>query len=131
MHRPIAALAPRLGPLLGKLGSPHDGEVLAVARAIGRQLERHGLGWNDLGAAIAADPAVRVVYRDRQPEPDPAAEDWREMAAFCASRGELLSEKEHDFVRTMARVLRRPGAEPTPKQAAWLAALHDRLREST
>ena len=131
VHAPIdriAALAPRLAPLLGKMASDHDGEILASVRAIRRLLERHGLTLNDLGAAIAAEP-VRVVYRDRQPEPDPAAEHWREMAAFCASRAELLNEREAAFVANMARILRRPGAEPTPKQAAWLAAIYERLTE--
>jgi hypothetical protein len=122
----IAPLAPRLGPLLGKLGSPHDGEVVSAARAIGRQLDRHGLGWNDLGAALGAGPVVHVIYQE--PDPDPA-EDWRGMAEFCAGRSLLLSAKEATFIETMVRVLRRPGTEPTEKQARWLRAIFDRLVE--
>lgn len=123
----IAALAPRLGPLVGKLGSPHEGEIVAAARAIGRQLERHGLGWNDLGAAIAAEP-VRVVYRDRAPEPDPAAAEWRAMAEFLASREELLSPKEADFIANMRRLIRR-GGTPTDRQRKWLHDIYAKITE--
>jgi hypothetical protein len=135
VHRPIperiAALAPRLSPLVAKLGSPHEGEVVAAARAIGRLIERHGLGWNDLGRAIAAEPVVRVVYRDHEPEtePDPEAEDWREMADFCSRREALLTEREAAFVADMVRILRRAGTTPTERQSAWLAAIFYRLQE--
>ena len=112
---------PRLAPLLGKLGSPHDGEVVAAARAIGRQLQRQGLGWNDLGRALGAGPVPALA--------DPERERWAEMAEFCQRREELLTEREAAFVATMGRVLRRPGTRPTPKQAAWLIAIFGRLAE--
>ena len=118
----IAPLVPRLAPLIGKLGSPHDGEILAAARAIGRQLEPHGLGWNDLGRMLEAGPAAPV-------DADPERERWAEMADYCARRDALLTEKEADFIATMVRVLRRPRARPTPKQAAWLQGIFDRLAE--
>lgn len=117
-HSPVAE---RIAPLVGKLGSPHDGELIAAARAIGRQLECAGLGWNDLGAALSASPAIRALaYRE-------PAEDWRGMADHCAARDELLTVKEADFIRTMVRVLRRPGTAPTEKQAKWLAAIFARV----
>jgi hypothetical protein len=125
----IAPLAPKLGPMLGKLASEHAGEVLATVRAIRRLLERHGLSLNDLGQALEAAPVAQIVYCERDPEPDPAAEDWRAMAAYCLARAEVLSPKEQDFVQTMVRVLRRPGTEPTPRQAGWLKGIFDRLSE--
>lgn len=51
------------------------------------------------------------------------------MAEFCASRDELLTEREMAFVASMRRILRRPGAEPTPRQADWLTDIHERLTE--
>lgn len=118
----IASLAPRLDPLIGKLQSPHDGEVVSAARAIARQLDQHGLTLNDLGAALSAGPVVRVVCAG-------PADDWRGMAEFCAARRDVCTIREAAFIRTMCRVLRRPGAEPTPKQRAWLRGIFDRLTE--
>ena len=124
----LSQMAGRLGPLIGKLGSRHDGEVLGAARALGRLLEKQGMGFNDLALGLEGEPVTRIVYRDREPEPGPA-DDWREVAEWCAARGELLTELEADFVASMARILRRPGTQPTPKQAKWLGSIFDRLRE--
>lgn len=124
----LSQMAGRLAALIGKLGSPHDGEVLGAARALGRLLEKQGMNFNDLAIALEAETVTRIVYRDREPEAEPA-DDWREVAEWCAARGELLSECEAEFVASMARILRRPGNRPTPKQAKWLGAIFDRLRE--
>jgi len=119
-------IAERLGPLIGKLGSPHDGEVVSAARALGRQLEIPGLNFNDLAIALLAEPVTRIVYRDRDPDP---LLDWCEIADLCAEHSEWLSDKEADFVVNMRRILSRPGVEPTPKQAKWLQNILDRIRE--
>jgi len=119
-------IAERLGPLIGKLGSPHDGEVLSAARALGRQLDNQGLNFNDLAIAVVAEPITRIVYRDRDPDP---LSDWSEIADWCADHPEWLSDKESDFVVNMRRILRRPGAEPTLKQAKWLQNILDRIKE--
>jgi hypothetical protein len=127
VHRPIdrlTPLAPRLSPLIGKLGSPHDGEVVAAARAIGRLLNRQGLSLTDLGQALVAEPVERVAYAERDPP-----EDWRAMASYCASRDELLTPKEADFIGNLRRL--RPGARPSPKQQDWLRAIFDRLHEAS
>jgi hypothetical protein len=123
----IAPLAPKLGPLLGNLASDHEGEILASVRAIRRLLERNGLSLNDLGRALEAQPVVQVVYQEREPNAKHATDDWFEMARHCLANAEWLSEKEHDFVRTMVRILRRQGTQPTPKQAAWLKDIFDQL----
>jgi hypothetical protein len=123
----LAPIVPKLVPLLGKMASDHEGEILASVRAIRRLLERHGLSLNDLGQALEAEPVVRVVYQEREPDRKPATDEWLEMAQHCLAGAELLSEKERDFVQTMVRVLRRPGTQPTPKQADWLNDIFDRL----
>jgi hypothetical protein len=33
----LPQIADRISPLIGKLGSPHDGELLSAARALSRQ----------------------------------------------------------------------------------------------
>jgi len=121
----FADIADRIGPLIGKLGSPHDGEVLSAARALGRQLDNVGLNFNDLAIAVVAEPITRIVYRGPEPEP---LSDWCEIADFCADNLEWLSETEIEFVCNMAHILRRPGTEPTPKQATWLQDILDRIR---
>ncbi len=122
----LAQIADRISPLIGKLGSPHDGEVLSAARALGHQLDNLGLNFNDLAIALLAEPITRIVYRDRDPDP---LSDWCEIADWCADHPEWLSEKEVDFVVNMSRILGRPGAEPTPKQAKWLQNILDRIKE--
>ena len=119
-------IADRLSPLIGKLGSPHDGEVLSAARALARLLDKHELNFNDLAVALQAEPVVHIVYRDPDPEP---LSDWCEIADWCADHPEWLSEKALDFIVNMRRILRRPGNEPTEKQAAWLNSILDRIRE--
>lgn len=133
VHTPVTArlapLAGRLSPLLGKLGSPHNGEVVAAARAVGRLLKRQGLGWNDFALALAAEP-VRVVHAQQREPPPPAEPDWLHLAEFCAARVDLLNEREAGFVASMCTLLRR-GIEPSPRQAAWLVAIHHRINEET
>lgn len=119
-------MAGRLCPLIGKLGSPHDGEVVSAARALGRLLDKQGANFNDLALALTAEPVTRIVYRDREPG---ASDDWLEQAQWCAARAELLNEREADFVASMVRILRRRGTEPTRKQGDWLNSIYDKLRE--
>jgi hypothetical protein len=50
-HAPVGR---KLALIVPRLGSSHDGEVLASAKAIGRTLKGAGLDWHDLSAMIAA-----------------------------------------------------------------------------
>ncbi len=120
----LAQIPDRIGPLIGKLGSPHDGEVLSAARALGRQLDSLDLNFNDLAIALLAEPITQIVYRDPAP-----LSDWSEIADWCAGHLGWLSDKEADFIVNMCRTLRRAGAEPTPKQAKWLQDILDRIKE--
>lgn len=52
MERLRKTITPLLGKLLPLLGSNHDGEVVAAARAISRVLQRAGHGWHDLTNAL-------------------------------------------------------------------------------
>jgi hypothetical protein len=68
-HLCLTTITPLLGELLPLLGSNHDGEVVATARAIGRVPQRASHGWHDLTNVLLPPPA--------QPEPntrEPATE---------------------------------------------------------
>lgn len=47
--------------MLGMLGSLHDGEVLAAARAIGRKLKADNATWGDLIQALNKEPKTVIV----------------------------------------------------------------------
>lgn len=49
-----ADIATKLAKLLPRLGSEHDGEIVATVRAIGRTLSAAGLDWHALAAAVEA-----------------------------------------------------------------------------
>ena len=55
----LAQIADRIGPLIGRLGSPHDGEVVSAARALARQLDKAGLNFNDMAVALKAEPSEK------------------------------------------------------------------------
>jgi hypothetical protein len=50
----VTALPPVISRLIPRLGSPHDGEVVATARAIQRSLKSQRLDWHDLAAVVTA-----------------------------------------------------------------------------
>jgi hypothetical protein len=64
----------RLKSSLALLGSPHDGEVVAAARGVGRILAKAGLGFADLCPLTPAQPKpIRPDTSDWQPfRPKPA-----------------------------------------------------------
>lgn len=116
----IIYIADRIGPLIGKLGSPHDGEVLSAARALLRQLEKNGLNFNDLGGALLAAPA---------PAPRHEAPVFYDYLTACewiinTDCGEL-SARDIRFCEDMRDILSR--WPPKLKQAAWLRALVEKL----
>ena len=120
------ALAPindKLSILIPLLASDKDGEVVATARAIGRQLQKTGSDWHDLAARLTA-PAVK-----HHPEPDAdcgGVTNYREAVNWIIANDDGgLSEKECRFVRDMRRYLSR-SSSPTPKQADWIDALLER-----
>jgi hypothetical protein len=109
-----AIIAPRLGKLIPRLASNYDGEVVATARAIERLLKSAGQDWHDLVVAIC--PQLGLVPNT----------DWRRDVRFCASNAKRLSERELDFITTLAQWRR----DPTEKQLKWLNDIADRLRGS-
>ena len=111
---PIEA-AGKLAPLIARLSSDSDGEVVACVRAIDRQLRKHGASFNDLATVLTChSPATADTLRTY-----PEATEW------LLARAEELTAKELRFVHDMRGILRR--YPPRPKQARWLVALVERL----
>lgn len=108
-----ASVQHRLGILFPRLGSNHDGEVVATARAIERTLNRAGADLHDLSTAI-----LRPV--DVRPASD-APLGVREMATWLRDQADL-NDWEAKFVRDVARRL-RAGARLTDKQSQCLRRL--------
>jgi hypothetical protein len=94
--------------MIPRLASDHDGEIVATVRAIGRLLKANGNDWHDLTASICL----------------PAPADWRSEARFCTANAARLTERELDFIVTLARYR----GIPSPKQQQWLRDISDRLR---
>lgn len=119
----LATVAPKLGALIPRLASDHDGEIIATVRALRRVLEGEGLDLHDLADALAGPP---VCQPPRAAPFD--ARDWRRAAGWCAARAERLSDKEAAFVARLADGgWRRPTI--TVKQDEWLADIVAKLRE--
>ncbi len=119
----LAPIGGKLAALIPRLASDKDGEVVATAPAIGRQLPKNGNDWHDLAALLTA-PAVAY------PEPDArcgGVTSYREAVNWIITNDDgCLSEEECGFIHDMRRYLSRSG-RPTPKQTAWLDVIVEKL----
>ena len=138
----------KLGDLVRRLASNHNGEIIATVCALKRTLKSNGRDLHDLAVRIEKpdltdgemqkifDAGVEVGIRSaeavqhgdgefRAVEGTPPWEDiavWLQRHDDCHGR---LNERERDFVNQMAeRVLRR---EPSERQARWLLGIFRRL----
>ena len=120
MTNSLDDVSARLQKLLLMLSSNRDGEIISAVHAIERTLRTVGADWHDLASGL--------LVSEQQPNPacndDTGAEDWRVLRAFCERRGSFLSAREKDFIDD-PKYWR---GQLTPKQHAWLAAIHQRLR---
>ena len=107
----LTVAAPKLSMLIPRLASDQDGEVVAVARAIGRVLASHRLDWHDLAAGIA---------RDRAP---PGVIALRRVADDLCRVADRLSPRERAFLDNAVALL-AAFRDLTPKQEKWLRDLH-------
>jgi hypothetical protein len=108
----------RLVMCLGMLGSAHDGEVLAAAKAAERLRRQSGATWGELLQAPSADG---------QSEPRGAragaAGGWREVVRVGLSRAASLSAWERQFLAVLASYQR----DPSDKQIGILAGIAAKL----
>ncbi len=111
--RKVAAIIPRLG-------SNHDGEIIAAAKAIERTLAAANHGFVDLADALMP-PAHAIVSSPRKPSPD-----WKQSARWCAAYGVgLLNERALEFVDDLASS--KSFRTLSPRQEAWLQLIMSKL----
>lgn len=135
MARPIS---PKVARLIPMLGSAADHEALAAARAIGRILDREGLGFTDLAAAIPAGDDmnnVHVMAAPTGPVPPFDVYAWRRAytprqeaehrvwVRFCQSRPHGLTSWERHFINSVARLR----GNLSIRQGDRLAVIVDRI----
>jgi hypothetical protein len=111
----------RLARLLGMLGSDHDGEVVAAARAIKRLLESKGLSFADLVEQVA-EPSLLPARRH-------GMEGVAGMCRAILINENMLREHELQFVRDMLARASSYRFKPTEKQSNWLTFLFARYGE--
>ena len=61
----FAPIAERIGKLIPRLASDHDGEVTATVAAIGRTLQGAGLDWHDLARRVSTPSFDDIVSRSK------------------------------------------------------------------
>jgi hypothetical protein len=123
-----ATVADRLGLLIPRLASEHDGEVVATARAIRRTLASEQLDLHDLVRSLVPPP---IAWADNGPvQPGPRWGSWEglrpneKIIALDAIQGLRLSPWEREFAASVAETLRgNPYAQLTKKEQAVLDRL--------
>lgn len=131
---PLASIAPKLGKLLPRLASDHDGEVVATARAIGRTLQGVGLDFHALAEAVESPPVVLTVAARRTqaarkpppPKPSPFDSELLRLVAMLRVHQTRLKHGEADFLDNMFVAL-SSGRQASPKQEQWLRDIDRRL----
>jgi hypothetical protein len=110
----------KLAKLLRLLASDKPGEVVAAAGAIMRTLQAEGYDIHALADVVERSPLVS------QKEPPPSQDepsDWRTVRTWCANHEALLSEREREFVTSLAH-----WRHPTERQLAWLQIIQSNIR---
>ena len=111
--------ASRLGNLIRRLLSDHDGEIIATVCAIRRTLASAGCTLHDLAEVIEAGGAHTDV------DQHPGQAQWRRDVKALLRRRDELTDWELRFVKNVSRY-RNP---PSPKQLDVLAGIRRRLEE--
>lgn len=137
-------VADRLGKLIARLASPHEGEVIATVCAIDRTLRTAGLDLNDLAETVkkgtpvvggAAAPSTAHWMRpDFSYRPAPwtsrpgptAAMRTRSIVIQCQARRQALTHWESEFL-TSLRVRLDGGQAATPAQTGKLSQIARKL----
>lgn len=134
-------VAEKIGRMLPRLGSDHDGEVIATARAIGRALRNAGFDFNDAAERFAesheAVPTFATSPRaagdrwwstdfDPRPSWEVIRDQCREAVRACRAAEGRLSPWEKTFVGSIGPRLTH-GLSLTPKQQTSLLNIAERV----
>ncbi len=104
----FAGIAERLGKLIPRLASDHDGEVVATVLAIGRTLQGAGLDWHDL-AERTAHPSLDDAFARKGPPAPPASTSPPPSPFSEPERPSWSPAMEAEF-----QASRKPKKEPPP-----------------
>lgn len=120
----LATIPPKVLLLLPRLASDQEGEVLATAKAIGKQLSAVGADWHDLVSRLTAEPAIHDQPHREYHHTTPDNSRLLQMARFlrdsCAAR---LNARCDRFVVEMANAL-GAGRSISVKQRKFLMDLY-------
>ena len=113
----LTPIASKIDPLIRRLASDQDGEILACVAALKRQLAKVGLDFNDLAGTLTAGRS--------EPSSDQVCNHREVLAWIISTNLGQLAEKEREFVLNMSDWVRT--RDPTPKQAQWIYNIFKRL----
>jgi hypothetical protein len=142
-------IAKKVADLVRRLASPHDGEVIATARALRRVLEANGLDLHAVADPLVAangkhipEEEMRRLYDAGFAAGVQAAENrqhgtddfrgtdgkptWEAVALFLQRNKDRLDLKHHEFIDDMA-ARTAWGHEPTERQHKYLHSLFYKL----
>lgn len=108
----------RLGLILARLASSHDGEVVNAARIAVKMLSEHGWRPEDLAS-------VQPTHYQAPPPPPPQENEStiRDAAAFAQDlmdRAVGLTEREESFLQDL---IDKDWGRATEKQTSWLRSI--------
>jgi hypothetical protein len=108
----FGAIAERIAQIIPRLGSDHDGEVVATAAAIGRVLKSAGADWHDLVDAVKAGAVLPPPKEEPPPRSKPAKS--KDTAKSPPSWNNLGQRKRMEWLNLIAecdRLVRPTGIE--------------------
>ena len=114
----LTSIGFKIDPLIRRLASDQDGEILACVTALKRQLAKVGLDFNDLAGTLTAGRS--------EPSSDQVCNHRNVLAWIIETNLGQLAEKEREFVLNMSNWVRT--RDPTPKQAQWIDNIFERVR---
>lgn len=120
----------RMAKLVLMLSSQHDGEVVAAARAIERELLKRGLDWHAFAILCEGGPAPRQEMDTASAAPPVSSITPEERGIIIGlySLREHISAKSRSFIVNMHRRLNQYEDDTvlSPGQRKWLYDLADR-----
>src|SRR5262245_22209273 len=132
--------AKRLGDLIRRLSSPHDGEIIAAVHALKRTLKNdfHAIAKLVESGDALSEAEMRKLYdagfqaglaeaesRHDIVTTNVDAPEGLEMAQWCEERSHRLARQHRGFIKGMCELCREH--EPTLKQRVYLRSLFRQL----
>lgn len=119
----------RLGLILARMASNHDGEVLNAARLAVKMLAEHGWRPEYLAERLMSQPGHRSAPPPPPPQPDDedTITDAAAFAAALLAEAVGLSARERAFLEDLVT---KQWGRATEKQTAWLRSIAKKMPAS-